>query len=119
MSLTLQPATEGDFPAIVDLMNAAFRGAEGWSIEADYITGVRTSDSLLREEIAKGAMYLTVRDGTGSSCKAALVCRPRRRKSGTSAHLLCDQLSKILASAESSSKPRKSTPPATEPAPSK
>ena len=103
MSLTLQPATEGDFPAIVDLMNAAFRGAEGWSIEADYITGVRTSDSLLREEIAKGAMYLTVRDGTGSELQGcvslqasspekwylgALTVRPAQQNSGFGRKLL-------------------------------
>jgi hypothetical protein len=56
MAFALQPATELDFPAIVALMNVAFRGAEGWSIEADYISGVRTSESLLREEIAKGAL---------------------------------------------------------------
>jgi ribosomal protein S18 acetylase RimI-like enzyme len=103
MSLTLQPATELDFPAIVAVMNAAFRGAEGWSIEADYITGVRTSDSLLREEIAKGALYLIVRDGTDSGLQGcvslqasstekwylgALTVRPAQQNSGFGRKLL-------------------------------
>jgi pimeloyl-CoA synthetase len=49
MAVPLQPAKETDIPAIVAMMTAAFRGAEGelaWSAEADYITGVRTSESL-------------------------------------------------------------------------
>ena len=58
MSVPLQPATDGDHPAIIALMNAAFRGTEGWSIEGDIIKGQRTSASLLNEEIANGAVYL-------------------------------------------------------------
>jgi ribosomal protein S18 acetylase RimI-like enzyme len=62
MNVALRPAKGTDFPAIIALMNAAFRGAEGWSVEADYITGERTSESLLRDEIAKGALYLLAED---------------------------------------------------------
>jgi ribosomal protein S18 acetylase RimI-like enzyme len=58
MDVTLRPAKETDFPAIIALMNAAFRGTGGWTVEADYIAGERTSESLLRDEIAKGAQYL-------------------------------------------------------------
>lgn len=58
MNVALRPAKETDFPAIIALMNAAFRGAEGWSVEGDYIAGERTTESLLRDEIAKGALYL-------------------------------------------------------------
>ncbi len=69
MSVPLQPANEIDLPAVVAIMNAAFRGTggeRGWSVEADYITGERTSESLLREEIADGALYLLAKeDGTG------------------------------------------------------
>ena len=59
MTLVLRTATDADLPAIVSLMNAAYRGGEtGWSTEAGYITGVRTTVDLLREEIAGGANYL-------------------------------------------------------------
>jgi ribosomal protein S18 acetylase RimI-like enzyme len=58
MTVPLRPAKESDFPAIIALMNAAFRGTEGWTVEGDYIAGERTSESLLRDEIAKGAQYL-------------------------------------------------------------
>ena len=58
MPITLRPATPSDFSSVVSLMNTAFRGAEGWSIEGEYITGERTNFSLLAEEIAKGVLYL-------------------------------------------------------------
>jgi ribosomal protein S18 acetylase RimI-like enzyme len=65
MTVPLEVLTERDLPAIVAIMNAAFRGTQGergWSMESDYIAGERTSESLLREEIAGGALYLLVRD---------------------------------------------------------
>jgi ribosomal protein S18 acetylase RimI-like enzyme len=64
MIVSLRPAKETDFPAIIVLMNAAFRGTAGWSNEADYITGERMSESLLGEEIAKGALYLISENDT-------------------------------------------------------
>lgn len=51
---TLQAAIDSDVPAIVTLMNRAYRGTgieTGWNSEADYIAGDRTSEALLREEI--------------------------------------------------------------------
>ncbi len=73
MPLLLRPATDADLPAIVTLMNAAYRGDDtaqpGWSTEAGYITGVRTTVSLLREEIAEGAQYLLTKEqGTLKGC---------------------------------------------------
>jgi ribosomal protein S18 acetylase RimI-like enzyme len=62
MTVSLRPARQSDFPAVIAIMNAAFRGTEGWTVEADYITGERTSESLLREEVAKGALYLLAED---------------------------------------------------------
>jgi ribosomal protein S18 acetylase RimI-like enzyme len=46
-------ATDADVPAIVALMNLAYRGGDpnGWNSES-YIAGPRTSEALLREEIA-------------------------------------------------------------------
>ena len=65
MSVRLQLAKETDLAAIAAMMNAAFRGNAGdrsWSIEGGYITGNRTDESLLREEIAGGAQFLLARD---------------------------------------------------------
>jgi ribosomal protein S18 acetylase RimI-like enzyme len=65
MTVALELATETDLPAIVAIMNAAFRGTgghRGWSVEGEYITGERTNESLLREEIAGGAQYLVAKD---------------------------------------------------------
>jgi ribosomal protein S18 acetylase RimI-like enzyme len=65
MIVTLQPAKEIYLAAIIALMNAAYRGVESersWCTEAAYITGKRMDESLLSEEIAKGARYLVVKD---------------------------------------------------------
>jgi hypothetical protein len=69
MANPLQLAKNTDIPAIVALMNAAFRGTEveqGWSMEAVYITDDRTDESLLREEIAGGAHFLLAKDDVTS-----------------------------------------------------
>ena len=64
-SISLRLTEETDLPAVVAMMNAAFRGTSGersWSIEAVYITGSRTNESLLREEIAGGAQFLLAKE---------------------------------------------------------
>jgi ribosomal protein S18 acetylase RimI-like enzyme len=76
MPIPLRSATEPDYPSIVSLMNLAFRGAEGWSIEGEYITGERTSISLLTEEISKGALYLLALDPTTSTLKGCVSLQP-------------------------------------------
>lgn len=51
----LYPATEADYPAIIDLINIAFRGtgpSASWNTEATFIEGQRLTESLLREELA-------------------------------------------------------------------
>jgi ribosomal protein S18 acetylase RimI-like enzyme len=81
MGIILQSASEADFPDIVRLMNVAFRGAEGergWSFETDYITGSRTNESLLKEEIAGGAQILLAKDEVQS---ALLGCVSLKAKS--------------------------------------
>ncbi len=56
--LRLRRLAEADIPAVVALMNRAFRG-EGpqasWNTEAAHIDGDRTSEALLREELAAKA----------------------------------------------------------------
>jgi len=51
----LQPSTETDLPAVVELMNRAFRGngsQAGWCTEARYIEGDRTTLPLLRDQVS-------------------------------------------------------------------
>ena len=53
----LRHATTADIPAIVTLMNRAYRGEggeAGWSHEITYIDGSRTSERLLRDEWLRG-----------------------------------------------------------------
>jgi ribosomal protein S18 acetylase RimI-like enzyme len=62
----LFPATEADYPAIVDLANIAYRGtgpSASWNIE-HFIEGQRLNESLLREDLASkpNAHLLTFRD---------------------------------------------------------
>ena len=46
----LEPITDLDVAAVVSLMNRAYRGASsaGWTTEAAYIAGNRTSESHVR-----------------------------------------------------------------------
>lgn len=104
MTLPLELATESDLPAIVELMNAAFRGTDGirgWSIEADCISGQRTDESLLSEEIAGGALYLLAREDSAlKGCVSleagtpekwhmgSLAVRPDAQKTGFGSELL-------------------------------
>ncbi len=79
MAITLVAATEADFPTIIAMMNAAFRGTggvRGWSIEVDFITGQRTNESLLREEIAGGALYLLAKDDATSALRGCVCLQP-------------------------------------------
>jgi N-acetylglutamate synthase-like GNAT family acetyltransferase len=72
MPIRLRPATTSDFPAIVTLMNTAFRGKQGWSIEGEYITGERTNISLLTEETTKGTLYLLANDSANSTLQGCV-----------------------------------------------
>lgn len=48
------PATNDDLPRIVALINRAYRGsgaAAGWSTEASYLAGDRTTEDLLRADL--------------------------------------------------------------------
>ena len=46
------PASDADLAPIADLMNRAYRGAQGWSTEQGYIDGDRTTAAFLREDVA-------------------------------------------------------------------
>ena len=65
--MLLEHAEPADFPAIINLVNAAYRGTgavESWNIEAGIIEGTRLTDSLLREDLAAKphAHFLVTRD---------------------------------------------------------
>jgi ribosomal protein S18 acetylase RimI-like enzyme len=65
--MLLEQARDPDYPAIIDLVNAAYRGhgaVESWNIESGIIEGTRLTDSLLREDLAAKphAHFLVHRD---------------------------------------------------------
>lgn len=65
--MRLEPASEADFSAIIDLVNAAYRGngsVASWNIETGIIEGTRLTESLLREDLAEkpNAHFLVTRD---------------------------------------------------------
>jgi ribosomal protein S18 acetylase RimI-like enzyme len=65
--MLLEHAEQADFPAIINLVNAAYRGTgavESWNIESGIIEGTRLTDSLLREDLAAKphAHFLVTRD---------------------------------------------------------
>jgi ribosomal protein S18 acetylase RimI-like enzyme len=57
-------AEDHDLRQIAELVNRAYRGAEGWTHESDYIDGQRTDADALRADLAAtpGARLLTLRD---------------------------------------------------------
>jgi GNAT superfamily N-acetyltransferase len=69
--MVLECASEADYPAIIDLVNLAFRGTgtdASWNVESGLIEGQRMNDSLLREELTKnpGAQLFVHREpGSG------------------------------------------------------
>ncbi|WP_165185266.1 GNAT family N-acetyltransferase [Caulobacter soli] len=63
------PAAPSEFPAIVDLVNSAYRGQgaqAGWTTEAGYIDGQRIDLESLKQDLAEApnAVLLTLRDET-------------------------------------------------------
>jgi len=65
--MTLEPATIGDLPALLELVERAFRGdsaRKGWSHEADLLGGQRVDREGLESMIADPAQrVLLLRDG--------------------------------------------------------
>jgi hypothetical protein len=78
--------TEADVPAVAALMNLAFRGGgpdAGWNSEADHFQGDRTSEALLREDIAANAdAAMLVWGSPEVCCSAACGSSLRARASG-------------------------------------
>src|SRR6202008_2298543 len=68
--MTLSPAGPEDLDAVAALVNGAYRGGDGergWTDEADYMDGQRTSAEELRADLARpGATLLLARDASGT-----------------------------------------------------
>ena len=69
--LPLLPATEADLPALVALVNGAYRGEssrQGWTTEADLLGGTRTDEATLRAVLGDPhSTILTCRDAAGGT----------------------------------------------------
>src|ERR1700722_13243061 len=81
MPLTLRPAEPADLPALVTLMNNAYRGVgseASWNTETRYIEGPRTSEAHLIDEIAKkpAACLLIARESAGSALEGCVLLAP-------------------------------------------
>ncbi|OUJ75360.1 GNAT family N-acetyltransferase [Hymenobacter crusticola] len=60
-SLQIAPATPADIPALVTLVNSAYRGEEsrqGWTTEADLLEGIRTDADSLHEMLQTPAVTI-------------------------------------------------------------
>ncbi|MFF8289288.1 GNAT family N-acetyltransferase [Streptomyces sp. NPDC016309] len=72
-ALTYRDATEADVPALVELVESAYRGDSsraGWTTEADILDGQRTDPEGVREVIATPGSRLLIaeREGTLVAC---------------------------------------------------
>jgi ribosomal protein S18 acetylase RimI-like enzyme len=81
MPLILRPAEPADLPALVTLMNSAYRGVgaeASWNTEARYIDGPRTSEPHLIDEIARKpkACLLVAQESAGSSLEGCVLLAP-------------------------------------------
>lgn len=105
-TVILDAASDDDIPAIVGLLNRAYRGADadaGWNSEAAYIEGERTSEMLLRAErsdhpeatllvwklgdAVKGCVWLKP-EGDGVWYLGSLAVDPQLQNGGTGRRLL-------------------------------
>ncbi|MFF7990853.1 GNAT family N-acetyltransferase [Kitasatospora xanthocidica] len=74
-----RPATPADVPALVELVESAYRGDSsraGWTTEADLLAGRRTNPEAVAEAVghAEGLVLLAERDGELVAC-----CQLERR----------------------------------------
>jgi ribosomal protein S18 acetylase RimI-like enzyme len=77
----LTPATADDIPAIVTLMNQAYRGhgaTVGWSQESGHIEGDRTSEAQLRRDMAAHPNARTLLWRSGGRLRASVWLEPEQ-----------------------------------------
>jgi ribosomal protein S18 acetylase RimI-like enzyme len=104
--LTFHPASPDDVPAVVALVNDAFRGRDGWTTEADLLEGPRASEPEVHDVLAQlvlardedelvGCFVLAVDARTAHLGMVAV--DPRRQASGTGRELLAQAERMALA----------------------
>lgn len=79
----LESPNEADYPAIIELVNVAFRATgptASWNIQAGVIEGQRMNDSLLREDLAASpdAHLLVTRDPADGSVLGTVWLDPKK-----------------------------------------
>lgn len=65
-TIRLRPAADGDVPAVVDLVQLAYRGEGGWTTEAHLVDGHRTDAAEVRGMLADPAVTLLVAESEGA-----------------------------------------------------
>jgi ribosomal protein S18 acetylase RimI-like enzyme len=77
--MKIAPALPSDIPALVKLINSAYRGdssRQGWTTEADLLTGIRTDEAMLNDLLqTKDSVILCYSDEAGNL--AGSVCLQR------------------------------------------
>lgn len=80
-AITFRAAVAGDVPALVDLVESAYRGERsraGWTTEADLLDGQRTDPTMMAEVIAEpGGVVLIAEEGG-----APVACCQLERRDG-------------------------------------
>lgn len=76
--MLLRRATDAELPEVVDLINVAFRGSEGWAVEFKVVEGERITLAGLREKVrAKpGTLLLVWRDESDDSLLGSVLLEP-------------------------------------------
>jgi hypothetical protein len=88
----IAPAEEADLPAVVALVNSAYRGDSsraGWTTEADYLDGQRTSLKDLKADLAGPGprTLLVLRREAGGEILACVLVEPMARPDGLAAYI--------------------------------
>jgi GNAT superfamily N-acetyltransferase len=76
--MDLRQVTPGELAVVAALVNTAYRGGEGWTTEAAYITGQRTDAETLGRDLAAlpQAQLLVLPDAEGVSLIACVWLEP-------------------------------------------
>lgn len=79
LEATLRPARAADVPALVELVQSAYRGEGGWTTEAHLVAGSRTDAGEVRAMLADEAVTLLVAEQAG---RVLGCCYTRREPTG-------------------------------------
>ena len=76
--MLFDPAEDRDLEEVAALVNRAYRAGEGWTHEANYLSGERTGAPTLRADLAAApdAVMMTLRDKPGAPLLGAVWLEP-------------------------------------------